>query len=163
MVFIFFFTVTLLNGCGGCGKNQTEKLIQKSIKEKTGEDVDVSITDTKIHIKSKEGKLSIAGGSNLKLPESFPDDIPLYPKAQPFAIYNSGKQASVQFKISDRTKNIVEFYKKALDEKGWAKEASMEIENQFFANYKKGNRYFQINVIPENERENILVITYTEE
>lgn len=62
----------------------------------------------------------------VRLPENFPDDVPIYPKSTPTAsLVNRGGDAVVSLSTTGRPSEVLAYYKSALGDNGWQVESEI--------------------------------------
>ena len=74
---------------------------------------------------STRAKTTVAG-KRTALPEGFPKDVPVYPKATPLISTTIGTTVSVAMKTADSSAQVVAFYKEKLKRSGWEELAKLE-------------------------------------
>ncbi len=100
----------------GCGRSTTaigpngDKVTMKQ----KGDSVDVTFKDKQ----GKEGRVA-TGEKSVALPDDFPKDVAIYPKATVFMSTTIETAMHIGLKTADPAEKVLAFYKKKLDENGW--------------------------------------------
>ena len=80
-------------------------------------------------------------GGDVTLPESFPDEIPMYPDSVPFsAMETGGGTAMVTVNSDDSEANIYEYYKEKLPAAGWQIDNEVNVGGGRILNATKGDQ-----------------------
>ncbi len=73
-----------------------------------------------VTIESVGGKVELTTGSmSVEIPDGFPDDMPLYPGATVKVASESAGMILVSLETADSSKQVWDYYKKELGDKGW--------------------------------------------
>ena len=119
----------------GCGRSTTvvgphgERV---TVKQK-GDGVDVTFKDKH----GKEGHVA-AGEKGVALPDDFPKDVAVYPKATVVTSMTMEKTMHVSLKTADSAEKVAAFYKKKLDEDGWKINTNVNTEQMRMLQASKG-------------------------
>jgi hypothetical protein len=134
----------------GCGRKASqsagERIAEGLMKAATGGKADVDLSGDKVTVKTKDGEMKFAGSGNLKVPDTFPKDIPLYKDARVAQTYSSGGNMSLALSSSDAAEAILDFYSKEMPSQGWAEETSVRHEKGGMGAYKKEKRQVTVSV-----------------
>jgi hypothetical protein len=95
----------------GCGKIR-EKLAGKAIETGTGGDVKISSGGATVHDSKGGGTVSM--GTDAKLPDDWPSNVPLYGGAKITAAMASPNGKTVMFETKDPPAKVADFYKEKL-------------------------------------------------
>jgi hypothetical protein len=158
-VLIGLFIVFNVSGCSrekSVEIDKTKISINDSGKtiEVKNEDEEVKVegddNQGQVKIKTKNGESTIAYSNN-KLADGFPKDIPIYEPAtvQMSQIMDSGKTIMASLKADDDTDKVVQFYKKALPEAGWAVKGEMNMGSTALLQGEKGGKELNVTVNKE--------------
>ena len=80
-------------------------------------------------------------GGNVMLPANFPEDLPLYPDAVPFAAMETGGGTTIVSLDSDKqAPEVYRFYKEQLPASGWKIENEVNVGGQRVLTTIKGDR-----------------------
>ena len=152
----------LVQGCGGCGQKASEslaeKMVERAIKSEDGQDADVQLTEEGISIKSKDGQFSMSSGENVKLPDNFPEDIPLYPEAQLRMTTSSADGMSVSQTTPDPVSTVAEKLKSNMTKNGWTEETAVNMQGNVILSYEKGERQASLTVMRADD-ETLITLT----
>ena len=128
----------------GCGRSHTytDSEGQKTTVTQKGQDVEMTF-------KGKDGQEAhVAGGTaGVPLPDGFPKDIAVYPKATVFASTKDKSGAmSVVLKATDPVQQIATFYQEKLKENGWATENTTNVGNAMILQVTKEGRKLNMSI-----------------
>lgn len=112
----------------------TEKAIERTIEEKTGGEVQVN--EGSLSFKNDKGTVALGAGA--KVPDGWPQDVPLYPGAKVTAAMSNEAQIVLGLETSDSPEQAVAFYKDKLS--GMKQEAAMNTTQQQMLVYKDGTQ-----------------------
>lgn len=144
-----------------------ESLIENQIEKETGKKVDID-TDTengKFEIKDDEGS-SFSFGSESKLPDDFPTDVPVYSgaKVASSSRINDSKSGELSFLVvlstPDDAKKVMAFYNDKLKGNGWAIEATYDSTYGSSVTASKSERSLAV-YIYENKQEKSTSVSLT--
>jgi hypothetical protein len=135
----FSFLVLLLTFelCLGCGKSTTVTGPdgEKMTVTKKGDGMEMTV-------QGKLGKKAhiSANKDGVALPEDFPTDVPIYPKATVVTAMTIEKAQMVSLKTADSVKQAEAYYKEKLKDNGWEIKTSMNTEDgMMLQGQKKGH------------------------
>lgn len=154
-----------VSGCGGCQKKTSEKLAEKMIESqmaKNGVKGEVNISDDKVSVKTKDGATTVAYGKSVKVPDSFPKDVPVYDGAMVITAMTVPNGFNLQLQTKDGLEKVAEFYKTRMRSEGWTEEGTFASQEQTTLTYKKERRTAGIVVMASGKETQISVMT-TEE
>jgi hypothetical protein len=118
-LFVFIFLAVLL--FGGCSA-VAEKAAEKKIEKETGSEVDINTEENKVEVETDEGKTEVQTGSDVKLPEGFPADFPVY-KGRITAVLKSDYEGSQGYMITIETSgnldSVSAWYEEELKKAGY--------------------------------------------
>lgn len=124
---------------GGCGKSPEEKAIEKFVEKKSGGKVSVDMSQGKVTV--KEGNATITSGGNVKVPDAFPKDVPVYPDTEILSSVASSDIVHLTLISKDSIEKIVASYKEKMKQGGWKETGSFAIGgNTVTMAYEKDNR-----------------------
>lgn len=105
-----------------------DKAIEHTVKVQTGQDVDVNIKDGGMNVTGENGA-SFAMGENLKLPDNFPSDVPVYGSVAIKSSSVDTAKGSVFLIMTskDSADDISAWYKTEAKAKGWTQKSSLEM------------------------------------
>ncbi len=113
----------LLSFGGGCKRSTTVRGPEgeRATFTQKGEGMDVSV-------EGKDGKKAhLKTGENVPLPEDFPKDVAIYPKAAVVMSMTGDKGKQVTLKTADSVQKVEAFYKERLKADGWEIKGSMNM------------------------------------
>ncbi len=142
----------LLTACGGASQTDAQREQElEAYAESFGADVDVSTRPDgtqSVAIDRRVGGVDMQAGTNLELPDGFPDDVPLYPQMN---IVASGTLPTGVFTVQgmsdDAPERLAEFYGTELAGAGWTESASQRSPAMRSVQYQKGDRTTSINLV----------------
>ncbi|MBI4734321.1 MAG: hypothetical protein HY779_05900 [Rubrobacteridae bacterium] len=129
--------IAWLTGCSAITEKASEKAAEsaaENLLEKTtgAKDVDINENGGSIKVKTDQGETEISGssGKEVKMPDDFPSDIPIY---DPAKLTNALKTTSdgktgfnIVFESSDKPGDVVKFYKEELPKNGYTISSTFE-------------------------------------
>ncbi len=139
----------------GCSCSETaeeriaEKIAEKALEAQTGQKADIDVDKESMTITTEDGKMTMTSGKAAKLPENFPKDIPIYKGYALDMAMEMSKGYSVSFTTKDDVSTVSEWYLAEMTDKGWTKEASMDMGDQKMLVFKKGERGVNLVVAPD--------------
>ncbi len=147
----------------GCGKEVQEAAVEKKIEEATGGEADVDFSDggMKITGETKEGEYAITAGEETEIPEDFPSDVFIYRPSEAVMAMKVPEGYSVTLITQDDKAEVVEAYKREMQEEGWSEEGSMNMGSHSMLMYEKDGRDANINFVPSDKGLQINVIVST--
>ncbi len=88
-----------------------------------------------------ESGATLTSGSDLELPDNFPKDVPVYPKAKvTVALTAPGGGVMASFESSDDAQAVIDFYKEQLVAKGWTLDNEIERSRMVQIDSSSGGR-----------------------
>ncbi len=107
----------------------------------TGGDVDVDKEGEKVTVTSEEGEFSFEEGG--KLPDNFPSDFPVYPKAELASSWtasgNDTDGLSLIWETEDSVSKVGNYYESELENTGWALSYTSETEDSITFAFEKND------------------------
>ena len=108
--------------CAGCGRSRTYTDAEGQTTTVTQKGKSAEVT-----FKGKDGQETRIG-QGVALPDDFPKDVAIYPKANVFASTKEKKGTmSVVLEIADPAPQVLAFYKEKLKENGWSIKNEMNV------------------------------------
>lgn len=117
----------------------------------------ISVNGTKdngsVTVKTDDGKSTATYGTDAKLPDGFPSDIPIYePSNIIYATSTDKKHYSVSARTADSTKDVLSYYKKELATQGWKATSESSYGEGTILIYKKNNRQLTASVSTQDDK-----------
>ncbi len=143
---IFFLAMVLVIPCflTGCGKSPEEKAIEKFVQQKSGGKVSVDMSQGKVTV--KEGNTTVTSGGNVQVPDTFPKDVPIYPKTQVLNSLTAGDMVHLTLISQENIEKIVASYKEQMKQQGWKEITSFAMGTTVTMGYDKDNRHATVAV-----------------
>ena len=119
-----------------------DKAIEKTVKSQTGKDVDVNIGDGAMNVTGENGA-KFAMGDNIKLPDNFPSDVPVYGSVsiKSTSVDPSKGSAFVIMTKKDKPEDITAWYKDQAKSKGWTQKSYMEMtEGNYIVSFENADK-----------------------
>lgn len=147
---------TILAACGSGSTSQAEQDrraeeyarsfgIDASVR--TGADGSRSVT-----VNQNLGGLTAQTGTNVALPEGFPDDVPVYPQANIVtASQLAGQGFMVQGRSADAIDAIGAFYSSGMTGRGWTQDSAQRTPAMHIAQYSKAGRTASVSLVPDKD------------
>lgn len=100
-----------------------------------------------VTVKSSDGQTTSTYGTNAKLPDTWPSDIPIYSPSTIVAASKSGdSHYSASFKTNDSTDQVSAYYKQELPKQGWKNINESSYGDGTILSYKKNDRSLTFSV-----------------
>ena len=151
---ICFLVSVLVIGCS-CSEKAAEKIAEKAIEAQTGHKADIDVDKESMRIKTKDGEMTMTSGKAAKLPDNFPEDIPIYEGCALDMAMEVPQGYSLSFTTKDEMSKVSEWYLKEMIGKGWTKEAFMDMGKQTMLVFKKGERGVNLAISHDNDQTRI--------
>ena len=144
------------------------KLVQQTINEQIrpalrahGGNIElVDVEGDKVTFSDTEGATTVQAGKNVKLPQGFPDDVPVYEKATILSVVSRSKdEFAVSLQTGDAVKEVAGFYKTGMESKGWKSETAMDLPNRSILAYEKGNRAASVMIAADKDGGSVITLT----
>jgi hypothetical protein len=133
--------LVVLAGCGKKAENKiSETLMEKAIEKQMGGNADVKITDDQVRITTADGEMTYSTGGNVKIPDTFPQDVLVYPGANVQQQITAGDGQMLLMTSKDAMTKVAAAYRTRMVDEGWKQEAFMESAGQTILSYTKPNR-----------------------
>jgi hypothetical protein len=134
----------------GCGRSNSTTAVGPKGDEK------VTVTRegdvTKVTAKGEHGEeIKAASGSDVSLPEGFPDDVPIYPKATILSSVTVGDTMTVSLRTSGSAKDVETFYKQKLKDGGWESKSSLDMPQMKMLQAAKKRRTLNVVISAESD------------
>lgn len=126
-----------MNGCRRASKKLSEKIMERAIEKSGGGDADVTVTDGKVSVKTKDGEFETAAGDGAKVPDDFPKDVflPNGGKVVSTVKVPQGFMVAMELKVSpDKVASEVAA---AMKSEGWTEAMSSASGDTRMFNYAK--------------------------
>lgn len=152
--------IILIPACGSCVEKATEsaveKALEKAIEKQTGEEADIEINaedEGQVKVSTDQGSMQI--GTDTKVPEDFPKDVPIYDGAEPMmAISHNEAMGMVSLQTDDDLEKVKDFYLKQMEKNGWAKRSEMNLQGTYMFGFEKEKRMANITITPNTDADN---------
>lgn len=119
-------------------------LLIGNVFRKAIKDSGVTVKDGTINVKNEKGEGSYSLGNQAKLPEGFPEDVPVYKPSEITFASHSGNNYSVTLSSDDKADTILAYYKTELTRRGWQSSSRSSYRTNDVqgsgSSYKKDNR-----------------------
>ncbi|MCC7356941.1 hypothetical protein IT408_00320 [Candidatus Uhrbacteria bacterium] len=168
ITFLPLFAVTTTVSLMGFGCNPlagVQEQVEKKVGEKVTESAVGALTGGKVKMDTdnnnwqyKDNKTgnSVAIGEDLKLPEDFPKDVPVYTKAKikSVSIGRTGdKEVAITLGADEAGPSVIaEWYSDTLKKSGWSEDSSTAMGKSEARNYKKGTAQISLLAFPVDEQ-----------
>jgi hypothetical protein len=104
-----------------------------------------------------------SGEGGVALPDDFPKDVAVYPKATVVTSTSVKKQMTATLKTADPAEKATAFYKDKLKENGWTIESTMNIGNMSMLHGVKAGRKVTVSVTKDSDQTMIVLAVDNEE
>ena len=129
------------------------------------QDVDVTVDDEDSNVSmtfgGPDGNMTMMAGKKAKLPDNFPEDVPVYENAtlRLTQTMNENQSVVLQLHTQDAPEKVTAFYKKEATAQGWTEEmhnvSQMGDRAMSMLNYSKGERV--LNVVAAQNKDGTLI------
>jgi hypothetical protein len=152
-------SVLLLMGAG-CGQTAVETGTEAQINAGLKGQGTVDISDNTYNYKSKTGD-TYSMGENVKIPDDFPKDVPVYPGAKVMTAIITGADggASLTMTTSDPVDKVSAWYQDQL--KDWTKAATYAYAGGETRSFTKDKDAISLSVTGENDLTTVTIIKST--
>jgi len=126
-----------------------EKVAEGILNQASGGKVNVDLNNGEVKVKDKETGGEWSYGENVKIPDDFPKDIPLYPGAKALSYMASGndkKGTTVVLQTTDDTAKAMDWYKGQMESNTWKLGDTMTISGTEFRSYTKGDNKINLTI-----------------
>ncbi|MBU2613711.1 hypothetical protein KJ925_04660 [Patescibacteria group bacterium] len=142
-----------------------EKVAEGMIENATGADVDLE--EGSVTVTDVESGMTASYGENVKLPDDFPSDVPMYPDATLTGVTfsrNDGVSGWVTMTSSDDVSKLVAWYADEAKGKGWESDASMTVNGAEYRSWTKDAATMTVNVTKAEDSDEVgIMVTYSKE
>ncbi len=131
--------------------------------QEDGSGISVTSQDGSVVIKGNENaghiKITTEDGDDIEvaynkdtLTKDFPVDIPIYEPSDIVMnqVFKGGQNAMATLSTGDAPAKVAAFYKKTLQEKGWAVGGEMSVGGMVMLQGKKGSAHLNLSIMPES-------------
>ncbi len=140
--------------CSSCVEKATEKAaekaLEKAIEKDSGEKVDLDLSKSeegKFSVKSEDGEFNLQIGEDVKIPEDFPKDIPVYKGAKALGSMGMpGGGTMLTLKTEDAVDKVSGYYKKAMVDEGWKITSNISMGPAVMMGCEKDGRSAMVNI-----------------
>ncbi|MFH1621276.1 MAG: hypothetical protein ABIB04_04300 [Patescibacteria group bacterium] len=139
------------------GESVAESMLEKA----TGGKVDVDTGNNQVVFKDNKTGNITAFGEDLKLPDNFPKDVPIYSGVKITSVImdeQGDKAVSLSLKSTDNPVAVLGWYEKAIKDAGWDEQTSWSANNIESRTYDKDKSHIALTVSKNTENENGSVI-----
>lgn len=155
-------------GCGITERIQekvTEKAAETAVNRLTGGQVDIDTDDGTVEFKNNKTGETAAYGDNVKLPDDFPQAIPLIPDSKVISVFsqkNNGAQWSLTLNSKKNAAETVAWHAEKMKAESWEETQSVSIEGQEAREYTRGEEKITLTIFPSDETDfpSLLTIVY---
>ena len=125
--------------------------------------MNISEDAAQLNLSGTDGAMTMRSGTSAQVPDTFPDDVPLYPDMTIQMVMEMAGEGFTVVGISDRTlAEVTAFYDKATKEMDWTEMMVMgRDETSSMVNYQKGHRTLMVIAGVEDGEVHINISTST--
>ncbi len=144
------------------GEKVAEGMMEKAI----GGKVDVDAENNQVVFKDNKTGSMTAFGEDLKIPDNFPKDVPIYSGAKATGVImdNEGdKTASLSLQSADDPEKVLSWYEKTLKNAGWEETESWSANDAQARSYDKDKSHLTLTVSKgsEDEKDTVIMLVKT--
>ncbi|HWQ99756.1 MAG TPA: hypothetical protein VN397_02810 [Candidatus Methylomirabilis sp.] len=147
------------------GEKVVENVIEKAIKKDSGKNVDVDLQKGGFSFKDEKTGQVFAVGEGVKIPDSFPSDVPRYPGATPksVSLVDEQQEAGMVLETSDALEKVASWYKSEAQKSGWKSASTFNSEQTNIMSFEKeengGTAKFTVSVSGNQSSDgNVMII-----
>jgi hypothetical protein len=133
----------------------TEAAIEHAIEKQVGGEVEIDEGGASFKGKDNEGKDVIYDARSGKVPDNWPQDIPVYPNTKVTASLQGNGSRTLMLESQDSPDKVIEFYKSKLA--SLTEEAAMSSEGSWLVSFKDkpGKRTVIVTASPDNDKTSV--------
>lgn len=132
-----------------------EKVAEGTVGALTGGKVKMDAEGNNFQFKDNKTGNSVAIGEDLKLPDDFPKEVPLYAgaKIKSVSMSKSGdKEATITLGMDDEPAKVATWYAETLKKAGWSEDSSTTMGKSEARSYKKDKAVITFLAFPVDEQ-----------
>jgi hypothetical protein len=152
-----------LSGCADVAEEAAERAIEGEIGGNGGQaDVEIGDESFSIQVKGKGGDSSLNIGAGAKIPDGFPDDVPIYENMTILMAQSQTQKETfvVHANSTDSMLTVAGSYQQQAEKNGWEEESDITQGGKVkVLTYKKGDRSLQITLVAEDEGTQVNLVT----
>lgn len=119
-----------------------ETVAEKIIEAGSGGKIDVDASEGGFSFKDPKTGEAVSLGTNVKIPDGFPSDIPRYEGSLPSiaSLSKDGKRAVLAVTVFNvESKTLAEWYDREIVAKGYERKTALPASESLFSEYQKGD------------------------
>ena len=157
--------LTCLVALSGCGKSSQEKAMEQAIEYSSGGKAQVDLTGNQVEISTDEGKINVASGKGVTVPDGFPKDIYLHDGAKVMTAMTMPQGQMLTLETADPADKVADAYRTAMSAAGWKQEMAMDSGTGKMLSYSKDKQQAQVTIDGDSDsaRTTITIIASTGE
>ncbi len=116
----------------------------------TSEAMDTAIekdSDGKVSVETNDGSFEATTGDKVKIPDDFPQDVPLPKNAEVISSVKSPEGFVVMLQTSDASDKVVAQYTAEMKAKGWGGKVIMDMGESQMLTYNKDNEAHTVGIV----------------
>lgn len=138
-------------GCKRIKERLQEKAAEKIVEAATGGEVDYESGEGTVTLKGDNGSIVATGGGNVKVPDDWPSDVPLYTKGTLKATLGAkgtdkNMHYTLTYEAAEPPAEIVAFYSAGLS--GYKKVSELNANDTSIVSFERDERVVAITVAP---------------
>ena len=149
---------TVVTACGKKASDSASEEMVESAMRAQGQEAEVTMDSETMQIKTDDGDMSIGEGT--KLPDQWPDDVPVYKGLKLLTAMKMKEGFSIQGTTADSQEKVTAFYKEQATKGGWTEDMVMTQPQMAMLNYSKDNRSLAV-VVTAAESETSVSVSIT--
>lgn len=131
-----------------------QKVAEGTVGALTGGKVQMDADSNNWQFKDNKTGNTVAIGEDIKLPDDFPKEVPIYAgaKVKSVSMSRSGdKGATLTLGMDDQPEKVATWYGDTLKKDGWSEESSTTMGKSEARNYKKGKMELSLLAFPTDD------------
>lgn len=154
-------TLALILVLSGCGKSADEQALEQAIEDSTGKPASVEMSDDRFELTTEEGRINIASGEGIAVPDDFPKDILIYTGARVMASMSMPRGQMLTLQTPDSADSVAQAYQGAMPKNGWEQELAMDSPSGRMFSFAREDRQVQVTIAAAGDGEGTMITVIT--
>ncbi len=131
-------------GCGNDAPEEATEQAMESAIRSSGQEGDVEVDAGTMKITTADGQMTFGEGT--KLPDNWPDDVPVYEGLKLLTAMTAPEGSTIQGTTTDSLDKVTEFYKDRVTKDGWTEQTTMTQPQMSMLSYTKEQRTLVVTI-----------------
>jgi len=153
--------LTMLTACPkkkSASEASAGKLAEAPMENDEQGNVSLDFSKGEFNIKTPAGQFQFSNKDNVKMPEGFPGDVPVYKGSRAVQSMSTPEGASVTLMTADARPTVVAYYRSHLGDSGWVQESSMELPRNDVHTFKRKDSTLSL-MVADGQGETVINMT----